>query len=55
MQILANLSTRGDEAQLMEAIQKAQLVVAVRMRDFAEVRRFVECEGMDANARDYVS
>ena len=39
----------------MEALQKAQLIVAVRMGDLAEVRHLIECEGTDVNVRDHVS
>ena len=55
LQTLANRLTRCDESQLMEALQKAQLIVAVRMGDLAEVRQLIECAGMDVNVRDYVS
>ena len=55
LQTLAGRYTRGDEAQVMEALQKAQLIVAVRMGNLAEVRHLVECEGIDAKARDHVS
>ena len=39
----------------MEALQKAQLIVAVRMGDVAEVRHLIECSGTDGNVRDHVS
>ena len=53
--MLAMRFTRGDESRLMEALQKAQLIVAVRMGDLAEVRHFIEYAGTDVNVSDYVS
>ena len=38
----------------MEALQKAQLIVAVRMGDLAEMKHLIECAGMDVNTRDHV-
>ena len=55
LQALANEFTGGDESQVMEALQKAQLVVGVRMGDLADVRHLIECEGVDVNTRDHVS
>ena len=39
----------------MEALQKAQLIVAVRMGGLAAVRQLIECEGTGVKARDPVS
>ena len=55
LQSLVDQFAEGDESQLMEALQKAQLIVAVRMGDLAEVRHLIECSGTDVNVRDHVS
>ena len=55
LQALAKRFTGGDESRLMEALQKAQLVVTVRMGDLVEARHLIECEGADVNTRDRVS
>ena len=54
LQTLAKKFTRGDEAQLTGAIQKGQLIVAVKSGDLADVRRLVKCQGVDINGRDHV-
>ena len=54
VQTLAKRFTSGDEAQLTEAIQKSQLIVAVKSGDIADVRGLMECQGMDVHTRDYV-
>ena len=55
LQRLAKKFTEGDESQLTEALQKAQLIVGVRMGDLAEMRHLIECEGIDVSTRDNVS
>ena len=54
LQVFAKRFTRGDEVQLTETIQTAQLILAVKSGDIADVQRLVECQGMDINARDNV-
>ena len=56
LQSLARQYTDGDESQMIEAIQKGQLIVAVKSGDIAEVRQLVECQGVDIHSvtRDYV-
>ena len=55
LQTLANRFSSGNESVVMRALHKAQLIVAVRMGDLAEVRRLIECEGMGVKAKDRVS
>ena len=54
MKSFAKRFIRGDEAQLAEAIHKGQLIVAVKSGDIADVRRLVECQGVDIHTRDHV-
>lgn len=51
LQTLAKKFTGGNEAQLTEAIQKGQLIVAVKSGDIAGVQR---CQGVDIHTRDGV-
>ena len=51
LQRLAKKCTDGNEAQLTEAIQKGQLIVAVKSGDIAGVQR---CQGVDIHTRDHV-
>ena len=55
LQSFVDQFAEGDESQLMGSLQNAQLIVAVRMGDLAEVRHLIECEGTDVNMSDYVS
>ena len=54
LQALAKQFTHGDEAQLTEAIQKSQFIVAVKSGDIADVQQLVECQGVDIHTRDHV-
>ena len=54
LQMLAKRNTGGDEARLIEAIEKGQLIVAVKSGDIADIRRLVENQGADIHTRDHV-
>ena len=51
LQRLAKKFAGGNEARLTEAIQKGQLIVAVKSGDIAGVQR---CQGVDIHTRDGV-
>ena len=55
LKTLANRYTGDDEAQLMEALQKAQLVVAANSGDIVALRHLIEDQGVDISAMDHVS
>ena len=54
LQTLAKRFTQGNEAQVVNAIQQTQLIVAVKSGDFADLRNLVECQGADFKAKDHV-
>ena len=54
MEILADRFTDDDKAQLLKAIQKAELIIAVKSGDIADVRRLVECQGVGLHAPNQV-
>ena len=52
---LAVRFTSSDEIQLLESIHVAQMVVAVKTGDVAELQRYIGLNKMDVNASDHVS
>ena len=54
LQTLVNRYSGDNITQFTRAMQKAQLVVAVKTGDIDNLRRLVECEEMDIHARDHV-
>jgi hypothetical protein len=47
--VLATRFTDGDEAKLLEAIQQAQLMIAVKAGHLVHVRRLIEDGGMSVS------
>ena len=54
LQSLAKRLTHEDETLLMEGIQKAEIIVAVKTGDLSYLRQLVECQGCDVNVKDHV-